>query len=42
MPITLAFGAFDYGRAYVEEVRMNGAARAGAERHQPLSSSQPT
>lgn len=29
--ITLAFGAFDYGRAYVEGVRMNGAARAGAQ-----------
>lgn len=29
--ITLAFGAFDYGRAYVEEVRMNGAAHAGAQ-----------
>ena len=29
--ILIAFGGFDYGRAYVEEVRMNGAARAGAQ-----------
>lgn len=31
MLILLTFGAFDYGRAYVEEVRMRGAARAGAQ-----------
>jgi len=29
--ILLAFGAFDYGRAYVEGVRLNGAARGGAQ-----------
>lgn len=29
--ILITFGAFDYGRAYVEGVRMNGAARAGAQ-----------
>ena len=29
--ILIAFGSFDYGRAYVEEVRMKGAARAGAQ-----------
>ena len=29
--ILLAFGAFDYGSAYVEGVRLNGAARAGAQ-----------
>ena len=28
--VLLAFGAFDYGSAYVESVRLNGAARAGA------------
>jgi Flp pilus assembly protein TadG len=28
--IGLAFGAFDYGRAYVESVRLTGAAREGA------------
>jgi Flp pilus assembly protein TadG len=27
----LAFGAYDYGSAYVEAVRLNGAARAGAQ-----------
>ena len=27
----LAFGAYDYGSAYVEGVRLNGAARAGAQ-----------
>jgi hypothetical protein len=33
MPILvlLAFGAYDYGSAYVESVRLNGAARAGAQ-----------
>jgi Flp pilus assembly protein TadG len=33
MPILvlLAFGAFDYGSAYVESVRLNGAARGGAQ-----------
>lgn len=30
--VLLAFGAFDYGSAYVEGVRLNGAARAGAQR----------
>lgn len=29
--ILLAFGAFDYGSAYVESLRLNGAARAGAQ-----------
>ena len=29
--ILLAFGAFDYGSAYVEGVRLNGAARAGTQ-----------
>lgn len=29
--IVLGIGAFDYGRAYVEKVRMTGAARAGAQ-----------
>ena len=29
--ILIAFGSFDYGRAYVEEIRMKGAARAGAQ-----------
>ena len=29
--ILLAFGAFDYGSAYVESVRLNGAARGGAQ-----------
>lgn len=29
--VLLAFGAFDYGRAYAESVRLNGAARAGAQ-----------
>jgi Flp pilus assembly protein TadG len=29
--ILLAFGAFDYGSAYVEGVRLNGAARAGVQ-----------
>src|ERR671919_2699979 len=29
--VLLAFGAFDYGGAYVEKVRLNGAARAGAQ-----------
>ena len=29
--VLLAFGAFDYGSAYVEGVRLNGAARAGAQ-----------
>ena len=28
--VLLAFGAIDYGSAYVEGVRLNGAARAGA------------
>ena len=28
--VLLAFGAYDYGSAYVESVRLNGAARAGA------------
>ena len=26
-----AFGAYDYGSAYVEGVQLNGAARAGAQ-----------
>ena len=30
--IGLAFGTFDYGRAYVESVRLSGAAREGAQR----------
>jgi Flp pilus assembly protein TadG len=29
--ITFGFGAFDYGRAYVESVRLSGAAREGAQ-----------
>ena len=29
--VLLAFGAYDYGSAYVESVRLNGAARAGAQ-----------
>jgi Flp pilus assembly protein TadG len=29
--VLLAFGAFDYGSAYVEGVRLNGAARAGVQ-----------
>ena len=29
--IALGFGAFDYGSAYVEGVRLSGAARAGAQ-----------
>ena len=29
--VLLAFGAFDYGSAYVESVRLNGAARAGTQ-----------
>jgi Flp pilus assembly protein TadG len=29
--VLFAFGAFDYGSAYVEGVRLNGAARAGAQ-----------
>jgi Flp pilus assembly protein TadG len=29
--VLLAFGAFDYGSAYVEAVRLNGASRAGAQ-----------
>jgi Flp pilus assembly protein TadG len=29
--VLLAFGAYDYGSAYVEAVRLNGAARAGAQ-----------
>ena len=29
--VLLAFGAFDYGSAYVESVRLNGASRAGAQ-----------
>jgi Flp pilus assembly protein TadG len=29
--VLLAFGAFDYGSAYVESVRLKGAARAGAQ-----------
>jgi Flp pilus assembly protein TadG len=29
--VLLAFGAYDYGSAYVEGVRLNGAARAGAQ-----------
>jgi TadE-like protein len=29
--ILLAFGAYDYGSAYVEGVRLNGAARAGTQ-----------
>lgn len=29
--LMLGVGAFDYGRAYVEKVRMTGAARAGAQ-----------
>ena len=28
--VLLAFGAFDYGSAYVEGVRLNGASRGGA------------
>ena len=30
--IALTFGAFDYGRAYVESVRLSGAAREGAQK----------
>ena len=29
--IALGFGAFDYGSAYVEGIRLSGAARAGAQ-----------
>ena len=29
--VLLAFGAFDYGSAYVEGVRLNGASRAGVQ-----------
>ena len=29
--VLLAFGAYDYGSAYVESVRLNGAAGAGAQ-----------
>ena len=29
--VLLAFGAYDYGSAYVEAVRLNGAARAGTQ-----------
>ena len=29
--VLLAFGAYDYGSAYVEGVRLNGASRAGAQ-----------
>jgi Flp pilus assembly protein TadG len=29
--VLLGFGAFDYGSAYVDSVRLNGAARAGAQ-----------
>lgn len=29
--ILVTFGAFDYGSAYVESLRLNGAARAGAQ-----------
>ena len=29
--VALAFGAYDYGSAYVEGVRLSGAARAGAQ-----------
>jgi Flp pilus assembly protein TadG len=29
--MVLALGAFDYGSAYVESIRLNGAARAGAQ-----------
>ena len=29
--VLLAFGAYDYGSAYVDSVRLNGAARAGAQ-----------
>ena len=29
--VLLAFGAYDYGSAYVEGVRLNGAARAGTQ-----------
>jgi Flp pilus assembly protein TadG len=29
--VLFAFGAFDYGSAYVEGVRLNGAARAGTQ-----------
>jgi Flp pilus assembly protein TadG len=29
--VLVAFGAFDYGRAYIESVRLNGAARSGAQ-----------
>ena len=32
--VLLAFGAIDYGSAYVEGVRLNGAARAGAQQAQ--------
>jgi len=31
MLVLLGFGAFDYGTAQVESVRLNGAARAGAQ-----------
>lgn len=30
--ILLAFGAFDYGSAYIEGIRLNGAARAGIQK----------
>lgn len=30
--ILLAFGAFDYGSAYIEGIRLNGAARAGVQK----------
>lgn len=35
--IVIAFGAYDYGSAYVEGIRLSGAARAGAQRvlHDP-------
>ena len=29
--VLLAFGAYDYGSAFVDSVRLNGAARAGAQ-----------
>jgi Flp pilus assembly protein TadG len=37
--IAFAFGAFDYGRAYVEGVRLSGAAREGAQQvlYQPAN-----
>jgi Flp pilus assembly protein TadG len=37
--ISFTFGAFDYGRAYIERVRLSGAAREGAQQavYQPAN-----